>query len=84
MDDQLRFDEEPPRNASDQPPPSEDLLLAVEVARLLRVNPAWVYAETRANRLPHVRLGRSCRYRRSAIDAWLIEQEREMRKRPRG
>ena len=37
---------------------------------------AWVYAETRAQRLPHVRLGRYVRYRREAIDAWLERSER--------
>ena len=47
------------------------LMLAAEVADLLQVTPAWVYAETRRGRLPHIRLGRYVRYRRSAIDAWL-------------
>jgi excisionase family DNA binding protein len=52
------------------------LLLAGEVAELLQVSPAWVYAETRADRIPHLRLGRYVRYRRSAIDAWLLASER--------
>jgi excisionase family DNA binding protein len=51
------------------------LLTASEVAEHLRVTPAWVYAETRRNRLPHVRLGRYVRYRRSAIDRWIERQE---------
>ena len=55
------------------------LLIAGEVAALLRVTQAWVYAETRANRLPHVRLGRYVRYRREAIDAWLAQSERAAR-----
>jgi hypothetical protein len=29
---------------------------------MLRMTPAWVYAETRAGRLPHVHLGRYYRY----------------------
>jgi excisionase family DNA binding protein len=55
------------------PPPraGEPLLTADEVAQVLRVTRAWVYAETRAGRLPHVRLGRYVRYRRSAITAWI-------------
>lgn len=57
------------------------LLLAGEVAELLQVTPAWVYSETRANRIPHVRLGRYVRYRRSAIDAWLSASERVARRR---
>lgn len=55
------------RHNSDDGP----LLIAAEVAELLRVTQAWVYAETRAGRLPHVRLGRYVRYRRGAITAWL-------------
>jgi excisionase family DNA binding protein len=60
------------------------LLVASEVAELLRVTPAWVYAETRANRLPHVRLGRYVRYRAAAIDAWIAEEERRVAARSRG
>ena len=51
------------------------LMLASEVADLLKVTPAWVYAETRRGRLPHIRLGRYVRYRRAAIDAWLDAAE---------
>jgi excisionase family DNA binding protein len=52
------------------------LLTAAEVAEILGVSPAWVYAQSRAGRIPTVRLGRYRRYRREAIDAWLAEQER--------
>jgi excisionase family DNA binding protein len=54
----------------------DPLLVASEVAQLLRVTKAWVYAETRGKRLPHIRLGRYVRYRASAIEAWIEEQER--------
>lgn len=50
---------------------AETLLTADEVAELLRVTRGWVYAETRARRIPHVRLGRYVRYRRSAVEAWV-------------
>jgi excisionase family DNA binding protein len=60
------------------------LLVASEVAALLRVTTAWVYAETRANRLPHVRLGRYVRYRGAAIEAWIAEEERRIAARSRG
>lgn len=55
----------------------DPLLTADEVATLLRVTKAWVYAETRAKRIPHVPLGRYVRYRRSAVLQWLgtLEQE---------
>lgn len=54
---------------------SEDLLTAAEVASLLRMTADWVYAETRAKRIPHLRLGRYVRYRRSAIERWMGEIE---------
>jgi excisionase family DNA binding protein len=51
------------------------LLTAAEVADRLSVTPGWVYAATRANRLPHVRLGRYVRFRADTIDRWLAELE---------
>ena len=56
---------------------ADPLLTAVEVAKLLRVTTGWLYAETRAGRVPHVRLGRYVRYRRSGIERWLATLERE-------
>ncbi|MGO9248824.1 MAG: helix-turn-helix domain-containing protein [Solirubrobacteraceae bacterium] len=54
-----------------------ELLTADEVARWLRMTPAWVYAQTRANNIPHVPLGRYVRYRRSAVKAWMAGIEHE-------
>ena len=67
-DGQLKFDGELRRSRG-------RLLVAEEVAAMLRVTKAWVYAETRAGRIPCVRLGRYYRYRASAIAAWLEEVE---------
>ena len=53
------------------------LLTADEVAALLQVTKAWVYAETRAKRIPHVPLGRYVRYRRSAVVQWISALERQ-------
>ena len=53
----------------------DDLLTAGEVAALLRMTAAWVYSETRSNRIPHLRLGRYVRYRRSTIVAWMSDLE---------
>src|SRR5205823_6285094 len=49
------------------------LLTADQVAALLQVTRSWVYAETHAGRIPHVRLGRYVRYRASAIARWIGE-----------
>jgi excisionase family DNA binding protein len=52
----------------------ERLLTAEEVAELLSVPESWVRAETRADRIPHLKLGRYRRYEWEAVTAWLEEQ----------
>ena len=47
-----------------------EYMTADELARRLRVSTAWVYTETRAGRIPHIRLRRYVRFRRSTIAAW--------------
>ena len=63
--------------ADADPTAPTEIITASEVAALLRMTPAWVYAETRRNRIPHMRLGRYFRYRRSTIEAWMNELERD-------
>lgn len=84
-DEQLGFEDEVRRRRFERPggavtpgarAPTDRLLVAAEVAAMLRMTTDWVYAETRAGRLPCVRLGRYYRYRESAIVAWLAEVER--------
>ena len=53
------------------------LLTAEEVAERLGVTKEWVWAQARAGRIPHVRLGRYRRFRQEALEAWLCELERE-------
>ncbi len=62
---------EPPEQLS----AADTLLTAEEVAALLQVTCAWVYAQTRRHRIPHLRLGRYVRYRREALDAWMRQVE---------
>ena len=54
----------------------EPLLVADEVAAMLGMSVDWVYAETRADRIPHVRLGRYVRYRRESVEEWIRATER--------
>ncbi len=54
----------------------DKLLTADDVADLMRVTRAWVCAETRRNAIPHLRLGRYVRYRRTATEAWMAQIER--------
>ena len=53
----------------------ERLLTADELAERLGMKTEWVWAQARAGRIPHVRLGRYRRFRESAVDAWLQDLE---------
>jgi excisionase family DNA binding protein len=50
-------------------------MTAEDLAVRLHVTLAWVYAETRAGRIPHLKLRRYVRYRRTTIEAWERENE---------
>jgi len=51
------------------------LLTAQDVADRLGVRKDWVWAQARAGTIPHIRLGRYCRFRAEAIEAWIVELE---------
>lgn len=57
------------------------LMTAAEVGDLLSVPESWCYAEARADRIPHVRLGRYVRFNRAEIEAWIAERQRGPRTR---
>jgi excisionase family DNA binding protein len=65
----------PQRPGSRPPSGSEPLLEAGDVAQWLGVTVSWVYAETRAGRIPHITVGRFYRYRRTSIERWLEQHE---------
>lgn len=46
------------------------LLNAAEAGELLNVPKTWVLAEARANRIPHVRLGRYVRFDATDLQNW--------------
>jgi excisionase family DNA binding protein len=50
--------------------PTGRLLNAGQAAELLGVPKTWVLAEARADRIPHVRLGRYVRFESSQLEAW--------------
>jgi excisionase family DNA binding protein len=50
------------------------LLDAEQAAELLRVPKTWVLAEARADRIPHVRLGRYVRFVGSELEAWWLSR----------
>jgi len=55
---------------------TEALLTAEQVAELIGMTTDYVYSLSRRGRIPVIRFGRTYRYRREAIEQWLIEQER--------
>ena len=72
--DRQRRSQPPPTR--ENPPTNGSLLFADDVAAMVGMTRDWIYAETRAGRIPHVTLGRYYRYRPESIDAWLREIER--------
>ena len=52
------------------------LLEAEDVAAMLGMSKDWIYAEARADRIPHVRLGRYIRFRAETVEDWIRERER--------
>lgn len=52
------------------------LVDAEAVAKQLGVKATWVRQEARADRIPHVRVGKYVRFSPTAVDAWCEEQTR--------
>jgi excisionase family DNA binding protein len=52
------------------------LLTAEQAAQLLAVPASWVLAEARADRIPHVRLGRYVRFDGDEIVCWWRQRAR--------
>ena len=50
---------------------SERLLRAEDAADKLALTPRRLLADARAGRIPHVRIGRSVRFREESIDRWV-------------
>lgn len=60
---------------ADQAPPAP-LLTAEQAAEHLSVPASWVLAEARANRIPHLRLGRYVRFDGDALTDWRNARQR--------
>jgi excisionase family DNA binding protein len=57
------------------------LLAAPEVAELLGVSARYVLELARRGEIAHVRIGRSVRFRRESVEAFVIEREQGSRAR---
>lgn len=58
----------------------DGLLTAEETAKLLTVSPRTVWALTKTGELPAIRIGRSVRYSRQDIDAFIAARRTTTRK----
>jgi excisionase family DNA binding protein len=54
---------------------SERLLTPDDLAELLRTSRISVIRQSRAGKIPAIKIGKAWRFRRSSIDRWLSEQE---------
>ena len=72
-----RFDDDSGRDDSPPTPvPNQRRLLnAEDIAEILAMRVDYVYALTRRDAIPHLRFGRTLRFRVEAIEAWLEELE---------
>jgi excisionase family DNA binding protein len=57
-------------------PSNGRLLTAEEAAELLAVPVSWVWRESKAGRLPHVKLGRYYRFSEPSLRAFIADRER--------
>ena len=48
-----------------------------DAARVLAISPRSLWALTASREIPHVRIGRSVRYRISALESFLDQKEKE-------
>lgn len=55
---------------------SDRLLTAEDVAERLQLTVHYVYALARRDEIPHLRFGRTLRFRSAAIEEWLRVTER--------
>jgi excisionase family DNA binding protein len=53
----------------------DPLLTAEQVAEMIGMTTDYVYALSRRGRIPTITFGRTRRYRREAIERWLVEIE---------
>ena len=71
--------------AAHDPDELDELLTVEDVAALLKVSPSWVYEHTRsrgtprAERLPHIRIGKYVRFEPGAIRAFLDRKKCQAR-----
>lgn len=52
---------------------AETLLTIDELAKILKVKPAWLYTAAQRGDVPRVKIGKFVRFRESEITAWIAK-----------
>lgn len=58
----------------------ETFFTVQELARYLRMKPITIYKHASKGKLPGFKVGASWRFKKSSIDKWIEEQEKEIAK----
>jgi excisionase family DNA binding protein len=69
-----QFLPEMPEMPAEPAKPAKALLTVQEAAALLAVSDKTLYRMARLGQVPHVRVGRSLRFRREELEAWIRQQ----------
>ncbi|MCK5492355.1 MAG: helix-turn-helix domain-containing protein [Candidatus Omnitrophica bacterium] len=60
----------------------EKLLTIQEVSKLFKVTPSLIYKWVHYGFVPHIKLGTRVRFKKSALEKWLIERKKRKEKIP--
>ena len=74
-----RLDRAPERARGAHHAVADPLLDANDAAAVLKISAYTVRQRARRREIPAIRLGKFWRFRRSSLDAWIVEQERLQR-----
>jgi len=51
-----------------------DLMNFLETCEYLKMKPSRIYSEVFRKRIPHIKIGRSLRFKKSELEKWIEEQ----------
>ena len=59
---------------------TSEIMSLKEVCLYLKLTASTVYKLTQKDDIPHSKLGKQLRFRKSKVDAWISRREQQMRK----
>lgn len=70
-------DDDPAEDTFVRTPSDEDILTAIELARLLHKSVSWIYKQSSAQTIPLIKIGGHLRFRRGDINEWIRASSQE-------